>query len=147
MKIELKPCPFCGAEAEVFRKPMGHIPSIFQAIRCTGCGVETNPRTCTLELVGLWESRHPFIPESLDDGVEFFLGHNELPVGEFVDRSGQKCSIQESSMTSEKCIWLGVGLKERMLLNQGLAVALIPFLQAFAYTGQLPAMEIEVKKA
>lgn len=82
--------------------------------------------------------------------------------GEFVDRYGVKCSIQESSLATERCIWLGVNdpnpkifpgnntgwhdyeLPEnvmcttRMHLTQKMAAELIPLLQRFVETGELP---------
>jgi len=67
--------------------------------------------------------------------------------GEFVDRYGEKCSIQESSIGGEFCIWLGCEhetkdkngepVGARMHLTQALAADLIPLLQRFADTGEL----------
>jgi hypothetical protein len=67
---------------------------------------------------------------------------------EFVDRYGAKCSIQESSLATEYCIWLGcesetVDLQgrpcgARMHVSQELAAELIPLLQVFVATGLLP---------
>ena len=84
-------------------------------------------------------------------------------IGEFRDRYNQPCSIQESNIATEDCIWLGcedIGLKRyipdkgwenihlentangvehiannRMLLNQEQAAMLIPLLQKFIDTG------------
>jgi hypothetical protein len=67
--------------------------------------------------------------------------------GEFKDRYGEKCSIQESSIATEYCIWLGCdhetcddkGLPcgARMHLTQEMAADLIPLLQKFVETGIL----------
>lgn len=83
--------------------------------------------------------------------------------GEFIDRYGEKCSIQESSLATERCIWLGVNnvfpqvlgpvgtgwqpvplppgatTSGRMHLNQQMVKDLLPLLQHFAETGDLPA--------
>ena len=57
--------------------------------------------------------------------------------GEFIDRYGAKCSIQESSLATEACIWLGTE-KDRMHLTQDHAKELIPLLRHFVKTGCLP---------
>lgn len=67
---------------------------------------------------------------------------------EFEDRYKQKCSIQKSSLATEDCIWLGVGIlvelggtgeeiMGRMHLTQEMAAELIPILQRFVNTGEL----------
>jgi hypothetical protein len=56
--------------------------------------------------------------------------------GEFKDRYGKYCSIQQSSIATEDCIWLGVD-NERMHLTQQMAADLIPLLQHFVETGEL----------
>ena len=72
--------------------------------------------------------------------------------GEFADRYGEKCSIQESSLATEAAIWLGCDHETvddkgrqcgaRMHLTQDLAAELIPLLQRFVDTGSLmPATE------
>jgi len=38
-------------------------------------------------------------------------------LGEFKDRYGVKCSIQESSLASEPCIWLGVSEPEIKVMS------------------------------
>jgi len=63
-------------------------------------------------------------------------------MGEFQDRHGRECSIQEASSPSEPAIWLGVdsdepGKSYRMLLTQELAQDLLPVLRYFARTGFL----------
>jgi len=65
--------------------------------------------------------------------------------GEFEDRFGAVCSVQESSMVGEDCIWLGVEAdfdgrevrNGRMHLTQQQALELMPILRHFARTGRL----------
>jgi len=64
---------------------------------------------------------------------------------EFRDRYGALCSIQESSIPGEDCVWLGVDVDiegdevrhGRMHLTQDLARQLIPVLRHFARRGSL----------
>lgn len=62
----------------------------------------------------------------------------------FKDIYGAECSISESSLATKAAIWLGQGMcdkcKEptRMHLDQKLAKHLIPLLQHFVDTGELP---------
>ncbi len=64
--------------------------------------------------------------------------------GEFEDKYGSKCSIQESSIATEACIWLGVDehfnskVNARMHLTTEMVEELIPVLQHFVKTGYLP---------
>lgn len=80
--------------------------------------------------------------------------------GEFIDEYGERCSIQKSSLATEECIWLGVNkvipqvmgpagwqpvplppgatTSARMHLNQQMVKDLLPLLQHFAETGDLP---------
>lgn len=65
--------------------------------------------------------------------------------GEFEDRFGALCSVQESSMIGEDCLWLGVEVdfdgKEvrngRMHLSQTQAAELLPIIRHFARTGRV----------
>ena len=59
--------------------------------------------------------------------------------GEFWDRYNRPCSIQESSLATEQCIWLGCdeGNSVRMHLTQAMAAELIPLMQHFVETGRL----------
>lgn len=68
--------------------------------------------------------------------------------GEFVDRYGAKCSIQESSLAGENCVWLGCDHETihhvtgescgaRMHLTRDMAVAIVMHLQRFIETGRL----------
>lgn len=68
--------------------------------------------------------------------------------GQFKDRYGADCSIQKSSLATEDCIWLGCDHETvdqqgrpcgaRMHLTQQMAAELIPMLQYFVETGDLP---------
>ncbi len=67
-----------------------------------------------------------------------------LIVGEFADRDGRECVIQESSAPSESCLWLGVDLglngepiPGRMHITRELVLELLPILRYFARTGSL----------
>lgn len=61
-------------------------------------------------------------------------------IARFSDRYAEPCSIQESSIAFENCIWLGRDGEGagRMHLTQEMAAALIPLLAHFAATGDLP---------
>ena len=64
---------------------------------------------------------------------------------DFQDRYGALCSIQESSIPGEDCVWLGVDVNfegeelrhGRMHLTQELARQLLPVLRHFARRGSL----------
>jgi hypothetical protein len=81
-------------------------------------------------------------PIKLSTNCRGFVG------GEFKDRYGSDCSIQESSLATESCIWLGCDHETideatgercgaRMHLTQKMAAVLIPLLQHFVDTGEL----------
>lgn len=58
---------------------------------------------------------------------------------EFVDRYGEACSIQKSSLATEDCIWLGtnsVGVS-RMHLTRKQVEDLLPLLIRFVESGEL----------
>lgn len=65
---------------------------------------------------------------------------------EFSDKYGDECSIQESSLATEHAIWLGCNegrhvegvCLARMHLTQELASQLLPLLQYFVDSGELP---------
>lgn len=40
--------------------------------------------------------------------MELNLNERGFPTGYFEDKNGTKCSIQESSIATERCIWLGI---------------------------------------
>lgn len=87
---------------------------------------------------------------TMTSGVRSAVGASDLAMvltergfvrAEFLDRYGAKCSIQKSSLAFEDCIWLGVDKLEtpaRMHLTQAHAASLIPLLQHFVDTGELP---------
>lgn len=64
---------------------------------------------------------------------------------DFKDRNGAECSVQESSMPGEDCLWLGVEVDfygeelraGRMHIDRDLARQLYPVLRHFARTGSL----------
>lgn len=79
------------------------------------------------------------------------------PVTTFTDRYGEKCSLQESSLATEAAIWFGTEgtivqgppwedvevpdnwlVTSRMHLTQAMVAHLIPLLQHFVDTGELP---------
>lgn len=68
--------------------------------------------------------------------------------GEFLDRYGEKCSIQKSSLATEDCIWLGCNHETihdktgerrgaRMHLTRSMAADIVMHLQRFIETGDL----------
>lgn len=88
-------------------------------------------------------------------------------IGKFTDRNGEGCSIQESSLADEDCIWLGVDdanpqvfipngqpswrplridvppgghtqYTTRMHLTREQVAELLPLLECFVKTGRLP---------
>lgn len=72
--------------------------------------------------------------------------------GDFQDLNGILCSIQKSSLATDDAIWIGVHPAPdeherrgygptRMHLNRQHVAALLPLLQHFAETGELPRGE------
>ena len=59
--------------------------------------------------------------------------------GSFKDHYGEQCSIQKSSLVHPDCIWLGCEHRARMHLTQQMVAYLIPLLQHFVDTGELPS--------
>ena len=57
--------------------------------------------------------------------------------GKFQDSNQQNCSIQESSRADVSSLWLGVD-ESRMHLTQEQVSELLPLLECFVKTGQLP---------
>jgi hypothetical protein len=57
---------------------------------------------------------------------------------EFDDLYAKECSLQESSLATDRAIWFGVD-EHRMHLNQGQIEALLPLLEYFIENGRLPA--------
>jgi len=70
---------------------------------------------------------------------------------DFSDLYGAQASIQESSLATEHALWLGLNegvhhhvtgdCMARMHLSRELAAALLPLLQHFVDTGELPETE------
>lgn len=42
-----------------------------------------------------------------------------FPIGEFLDRYGSKCSVQDSSIATEACFWLGIDDPDPQVLVPG----------------------------
>ncbi len=61
-------------------------------------------------------------------------------IASFKDRYGADCSLQQSSLATENCIWLGTNGEDgdRMHLTQKMVEDLLPYLQHFVKTGELP---------
>lgn len=92
--------------------------------------------------------------------MEFEENGRGFKSGKFTDRYGNQCSLQESSLATESCIWLGCDdadpkimvpekgwqkvvipgmlCSTRMHLTQAMVAALLPALQHFVETGELP---------
>ena len=72
---------------------------------------------------------------------------------DFNDFNGEACSIQESSIATQACLWLGMNTGThhqgeclaRMHLTKDMAKELIPLLQHFVETGELPEPRDSVK--
>ena len=63
---------------------------------------------------------------------------------EFIDRYGKACSLQESSLATENCIWFGIDrLTNRMHLTQEQVRDLLPYLQKFVEAGKIQEMKGE----
>lgn len=60
-----------------------------------------------------------------------------LGKADFGDRDGSGCSIQESSVAIEDCIWLGSN-EVRMHLSREQVLELLPLLTYFVLNGELP---------
>lgn len=74
-------------------------------------------------------------------GIKMRRTERGFAIGPFQDSRGSHCSIQKSSLATEDAIWLGVTGYERMHLTQEQAAALVPLLQYFVETGDLPIEE------
>lgn len=68
-----------------------------------------------------------------------------FPRADFVDQYGEACSIQDSSIATEDCIWLGCNAgthhqgqcMARMHLTRAMVAELLPILQRFVATGTI----------
>ena len=91
-------------------------------------------------------------------------------VGEFKDSKGCECSLQESSIATERAVWLGIDdadpqillpergwsivpfpegtlFNTRMHLNQKNVQQLLPYLKYFARFGTLPQKRLSASKS
>ncbi len=96
--------------------------------------------------------------------MDFEFTNRGFGIAKFKDRNGVKCSLQESSIATESCIWLGcdehgavqftpyakpswklypipddVNINTRMHLTQEQVAELLPALIHFAEHGELPS--------
>ncbi|CAM5764720.1 hypothetical protein [Bosea minatitlanensis] len=71
--------------------------------------------------------------------INFGTTQRGFKIARFIDVNDQICSLQKSSlMAPPECIWLGLDDENRMHLSRELVRALLPALQHFADTGELP---------
>jgi hypothetical protein len=64
--------------------------------------------------------------------------NREIARVDFRDVYGESCSLQESSLTTDNCIWIGCSNHvPRMHLNQKMVAQLLPHLNRFVGTGSL----------
>ena len=61
---------------------------------------------------------------------------------DFIDRYGEECAIQDSSLASEAAIWLGVN-DNRMHLTREQVAELVPILQRFLDTDSILPLEAQ----
>jgi hypothetical protein len=74
-----------------------------------------------------------------DTRIEFGTTQRGFKIARFTDMNGETCVLQKSSMMGPpECIWLGLDEEKRMHLSQEHVRALLPALQHFADTGELP---------
>lgn len=98
MTMSLKPCPFCGAGAEVVSATMGILRSMGYAVRCTGCGVQTETDFNQGRAVTQWESRVPSENQGFRKIINHCSGVNldtEFPGEWVVDRLEEALRGQE----------------------------------------------------
>ena len=72
-----------------------------------------------------------------NDKLAFRNTNRGFSIADFVDRYGERRSLQRSSLAAPPCVWLGVH-DNRMHLTQAHVRALLPALICFAETGELP---------
>jgi hypothetical protein len=60
-----------------------------------------------------------------------------FPIIEFQDRYDRKCTLQDSSLATEACVWLGDQETTRSHLTQDMVRDLLPALTRFAATGSI----------
>lgn len=55
MPNELKPCPFCGGEATLYRVP--NTPMVLYGVKCEKCDCRIHPRVLRKDAVYAWNRR------------------------------------------------------------------------------------------
>ena len=55
---ELKPCPFCGWEAEVYDYEYGIDPAVAYGCKCEQCGIAMSGYDSYSEAIEAWNTRH-----------------------------------------------------------------------------------------
>lgn len=68
--------------------------------------------------------------------TEFRMQITRMGFCKFLDRDGETCSLQKSSLATDVCIWLGCA-PNRMHLTQQMVADMLPLLQRFVETGEL----------
>ena len=56
-KIELKPCPFCGGDAEVASFKLGIFGHAYYYVRCTMCGATSKVQVTARKAERSWNRR------------------------------------------------------------------------------------------
>ena len=82
------------------------------------------------------------MPPNTPEDFELVRTQRGFALAEFKDRYDTKCSIQESSIATEYCLWLGVD-DYRMHLTQDMVQKLLPLLDHFVKTGGLPQQQLQ----
>lgn len=131
----------------------GGVPLPYSSL-CVDCGPDVKVDedgccvTCGNGAMGAW-LRKWTLPASMQDDQAPLpeVRHTERGFGryEFTDRYGSKCSLQESSLAEEACVWLGVDkafdnpdlAPNRMHLTQEMAQELVRLLNVFITNGTL----------
>ena len=84
MNFELKPCPFCGNVAAIWRDEKHGIYTVF----CTDCNAEIKVRFSREAAVDAWNNRvlPPFTPDELKEiRLMFDIGVRKLPDSRWVE--------------------------------------------------------------
>ena len=54
---ELKPCPFCGGEAQCITEYCKEVELLVSKVNCTRCGIKTPYQHYANEAIDLWNRR------------------------------------------------------------------------------------------
>lgn len=84
MNFELKPCPFCGNVAAIWRNERYDTYTVF----CTDCNAEIKVRFSREAAVDAWNNRvlPPFTPDELKEiRLMFDIGVRKLPDSRWVE--------------------------------------------------------------